>query len=67
MGCEWWWGMIFRMILDSAYVSVTLKTFPQEVEPEPAITLRTLKGRTEGALGTHKVLECDTSPLCTLG
>lgn len=48
------WGTIFRMILDSAYISIILKTFPKEVELESAITLMTFKGRTDGAVGMPK-------------
>lgn len=43
------------------------ETFPKEVKPESAITLRTLIGRTEGTMGTQKVLECGISPFCASG
>lgn len=63
----WGWGTIFRMILGSAYVSLTLKAFPEEAEPEPAIILRTLKGRTNGAVGALKFCSVIFSSLCASG
>lgn len=61
------WGTIFRMILDSAYISFTLEIFPKEVELEPAITLMTLKGRTDRAVGMPKFGNVRSSWLYTSG
>lgn len=60
-----WLGTIFRMILDSAYISLTLETFPKGDELEPAITLMTLKGRMDGAVGMPKFW--NVRWLCTSG
>lgn len=61
------WGTIFRMILDSAYISFILETFPKEVELEPAFTLMTLKGRMDGAVGMPKFWNVHFSWLRTSG
>lgn len=61
------WGTVFRMILDSAYISFTSETFPKEVELEPAIALMTLKGRADGAVGMPKFRNVCSSCLCTAG
>lgn len=54
------------MILDSACISLTLEPFPKEVEPDPAVILRSVKGRTSGA-AEPEFCSVSFSWLCTSG